>query len=322
MPRHHKKDSAPGGSQRQLRVGETVRHAIADILSQGSVHDPDLEGHIITVPEVRMSPDLKLATIYVMPLGGRDTEIVLAALERHKKFLRGEVARRVNLKFAPDVRFRVDERFDEAERIEKLLRTPAVQKDLAANSPDRKSDLMNVTTANSTIEPPISDLDEAGKNISSDSASGARTDPRAGKQPRQNNQPRRDKRDVHGWVVLDKPIGMTSTQAVAVVKRLFQAKRAGHAGTLDPLASGGLPIALGEATKTVPFVMDSRKRYRFTVAWGEERDTDDTEGRIVKASEIRPDVEAIQDLLPQFTGADRADPAAIFRHQDPGRAGL
>ena len=136
MPRHHTKDSAPGGSQRQLRVSEIVRHAIADILSQGSVHDPDLEGHIVTVPEVRMSPDLKLATVYVMPLGGRDTDVVLAALERNKKFLRGEVARRVNLKFAPDVRFRVDERFDEAERIEKLLRTPAVQRDLAANSPD------------------------------------------------------------------------------------------------------------------------------------------------------------------------------------------
>src|SRR5881275_787166 len=137
MPRHHqKKGSAPGGSQRQLRVGELVRHAVADILAQGSVHDPDLEGHIITVPEVRMSPDLKLATIYVMPLGGRDTETVIAALERNKKFLRGEVARRVNLKFAPDVRFRVDERFDEAERIEKLLRTPAVQKDLDHNSDD------------------------------------------------------------------------------------------------------------------------------------------------------------------------------------------
>ena len=131
MPRHHqKKSSAPGGSQRQLRVGEQVRHAIAEILAQGSVHDADLEGHIITVPEVRMSPDLKLATIYVMPLGGRDTELVIAALDRNKKFLRGEVARRVNLKFAPDIRFRVDERFDEAERIEKLLRTPAVQKDL------------------------------------------------------------------------------------------------------------------------------------------------------------------------------------------------
>lgn len=131
MPRHHqKKSSAPGGSQRQLRVGEQVRHAMAEILAQGNVHDADLEGHIITVPEVRMSPDLKLATVYVMPLGGRDTELVIAALERNKKFLRGEVARRVNLKFAPDFRFRVDERFDEAERIEKLLRTPAVQKDL------------------------------------------------------------------------------------------------------------------------------------------------------------------------------------------------
>ena len=126
--------AATGGSQRQLRVAETVRHAVAEILSHGSPHDPDLEGHIITVPEVRMSPDLKLATIYVMPLGGRDTEIVLAALERNKKSLRGEIARRVNLKFAPDIRFRVDERFDEAERIEKLLRTPAVQKDLNSDS--------------------------------------------------------------------------------------------------------------------------------------------------------------------------------------------
>ncbi len=135
MPRHHqKKNSAVGGSQRQLRVGEAVRHAIADVLAQGSAHDPDLEGHIVTVPEVRMSPDLKLATIYVMPLGGRDTEIVVAALDRNKKFLRGEVSRRVNLKFAPDLRFRVDDRFDEAERIEKLLRTPAVQRDLAADS--------------------------------------------------------------------------------------------------------------------------------------------------------------------------------------------
>ena len=136
MPRHHKKSSAAGGSQRQLRVGEIVRHAIAEILSHGSVHDPELEGHIISVPEVRMSPDLKLATIYVMPLGGRDTDKVITALERNKKFLRGEVARRVNLKFAPDVRFRADDRFDEAERIEKLLRTPAVQKDLAPDQQD------------------------------------------------------------------------------------------------------------------------------------------------------------------------------------------
>src|ERR1700710_3324697 len=98
MPRHHTKSSAPGGSPRQLRVGETVRPGVADILSQGNVHDPDLEGHIITVPEVRMSPDLKLATVYVMPLGGRDTAVVIAALERNKKVLRGDGARPVNLK--------------------------------------------------------------------------------------------------------------------------------------------------------------------------------------------------------------------------------
>ncbi|WP_439923819.1 tRNA pseudouridine(55) synthase TruB [Nitrobacter sp. JJSN] len=127
--------------------------------------------------------------------------------------------------------------------------------------------------------------------------------PQAGEgRKKQNNQPRRDRRDVHGWVVLDKPIGMTSTHAVAVVKRLFSAKRAGHAGTLDPLASGGLPIALGEATKTVPFVMDGRKRYRFTVQWGEERDTDDTEGRVTATSESRPDADAVRALLPRFTG--------------------
>src|SRR5215831_8811262 len=133
MSRPHQRTPASGGSQRQLRVGEAVRHAVADILLHGT-HDPDLEGHTITVPEVRMSPDLRLATIYVMPLGGRDTEIVIAALDRNKKFLRGEVARRINLKFAPDIRFRVDDRFDEAERIEKLLRTPAVQRDLAPDS--------------------------------------------------------------------------------------------------------------------------------------------------------------------------------------------
>jgi ribosome-binding factor A len=116
-----------------LRVGELVRHALAEILNRGDVHDPVLEGHLITVPEVRMTADLRLATIYVMPLGGRDVNEVIAALDRNKKFLRGEVARRVNLKFAPDIRFRVDERFDEAERIEKLLRTPAVQRDLDHN---------------------------------------------------------------------------------------------------------------------------------------------------------------------------------------------
>jgi ribosome-binding factor A len=126
----HRDSGTPGGSQRQLRVGELVRHAMADLLTRGDVHDPVIEGHLITVPEVRMTADLRLATIYIMPLAGRDAEQVLAAFERHKKFLRTEIAHRVNLKFAPDIRFRVDERFAEAERIDKLLRSPAVKRDL------------------------------------------------------------------------------------------------------------------------------------------------------------------------------------------------
>src|SRR5207253_8104839 len=105
----------------------------------GDVHDPGLAGHLVTGPEVRMSPDLKLATIFVMPLGGRDSAEVLAALERNKRYLRGIIARGVNLKFAPDIRFRLDDRFDEAERIEKLLRTPQVQRDLVPPS-DRESE--------------------------------------------------------------------------------------------------------------------------------------------------------------------------------------
>jgi len=124
------RDSGPNASQRQLRVGELVRHAVADMLARGDVHDPVIEGHLITVPEVRMTADLRLATIYFMPLAGRDADQVLAAFERHKKFLRAEIAHRINLKFAPDIRFRVDERFEEAERIDKLLRSPAVKRDL------------------------------------------------------------------------------------------------------------------------------------------------------------------------------------------------
>lgn len=121
---------------------------------------------------------------------------------------------------------------------------------------------------------------------------------------------RRPKRDVDGWVLLDKPVGMTSTQAVGAVKWLFQAKKAGHAGTLDPLASGCLPIALGEATKTVPFVMDGRKVYRFTVRWGIQTDTDDSEGKAVETSEGRPSREEILAALPAFRGEIEQVPPA------------
>ena len=115
-------------------------------------------------------------------------------------------------------------------------------------------------------------------------------------------EPRPKKREVNGWLVLDKGVGMTSTHAVAVVKRAFNAKKAGHAGTLDPLASGILPIALGEATKTVPFVMDGRKSYVFTVAWGVETDTDDAEGRPIQATHRFPERAEVEALLPRFTG--------------------
>ena len=110
------------------------------------------------------------------------------------------------------------------------------------------------------------------------------------------------KRDVNGWIILDKGVGMTSTHAVALVKRGLSAKKAGHAGTLDPLASGILPIALGEATKTVPFVMDGRKSYVFTVSWGAETTTDDSEGEVSERTDRLPDPAAIEALLPRFTG--------------------
>ncbi|MFA6205870.1 MAG: tRNA pseudouridine(55) synthase TruB [Methylocystis sp.] len=107
---------------------------------------------------------------------------------------------------------------------------------------------------------------------------------------------------VDGWLALDKPVGLTSTQAVSRLKRIYNAQKAGHAGTLDPLASGILPVAFGEATKTVPFVQDGEKAYRFTVRWGVETDTDDADGRGVRESAVRPERAAIEVLLPQFVG--------------------
>jgi ribosome-binding factor A len=126
---HHSHGAAP--SQRMLRVGELLRHALAQMLSRGDIADPVLEKHVVTVSRVKMSPDLKLATIYVMPLGGQDEPQVLAALDRHKRFLRGEVAHEVNLKFAPEIRFRIDDTFDNVSRIDALLDSEHVKRDLA-----------------------------------------------------------------------------------------------------------------------------------------------------------------------------------------------
>ena len=137
------------------------------------------------------------------------------------------------------------------------------------------------------------------------------------------NAPRRHRVDVHGWIVLDKPVGMTSTHAVAAVRRLFNAKKAGHAGTLDPLASGILPLAFGEATKTVPYVVDGEKAYSFTVKWGEETDTDDSEGRVTATSDTRPTRgRRSSPPCPRFTGVIEQVPPQLLRHQDRRRARL
>ena len=116
-----------------LRVAELVRHAMSELLSRGELNDPVLATHVVTVPRVQMSPDLKLATLYVMPLGGLDCTPVLAALDKHRRFLRGEIAQRLNLKFAPDIRFRVDTSFDNVAKIDALLNSDKVRADLSSS---------------------------------------------------------------------------------------------------------------------------------------------------------------------------------------------
>lgn len=137
MPR---KSGPKGPSQRMLRVGELVRHALADVLTRGEVMDPVLEKHVVTVPEVRMTPDLKLATAYVMPLGGKDSEKVLKALDLNRKQLRMLVVKRMALKSAPDLRFRIDDSFDRGAHIDGLLRSPEVARDLASGDEDSAED--------------------------------------------------------------------------------------------------------------------------------------------------------------------------------------
>ena len=128
-PRHE--GHAP--SQRQLRVGELIRHALADILQRGDVHDPALEGMVVTVPEVRVTPDLKLATVFLMPLGGKGADTVVGIFDRNKRFLRGEIAHRINLRYAPDLRFQLDTSFAEGDRGDALLRRPEVKRDLGGD---------------------------------------------------------------------------------------------------------------------------------------------------------------------------------------------
>jgi ribosome-binding factor A len=125
-----KKSKSGPPSQRQLRIGELIRHKLAEMLTRGEIHDDVIASHVITVPEVRLSPDLKLATAFVVTLGDVDLKEVLAALERNKRFIRAELAQAVNLKFAPDIRFRRDETFEEASRIDALLASAKVRQDI------------------------------------------------------------------------------------------------------------------------------------------------------------------------------------------------
>lgn len=129
-----------GPTQRMLRVGELVRHALSGVFARGEIEDPVLEGKVITVPEVRMTPDLKLANAYVMPLGGEGAAEVVEALNRHHRFIRGRVAPELDLKFAPDLRFFIDETFDEYGRIDALLRTERVQRDIAQGDDEPETD--------------------------------------------------------------------------------------------------------------------------------------------------------------------------------------
>ena len=204
--------SKSGPSQRMLRVGEQVRHALSEMLQRGEILDPLIETTVISVSEVRMSPDLKIATAFVSPLGAqgrrrggrqRSTSTPNSCAAASRLALR-------QMKYMPEFRFRLDTSYDNFAKINELLRSPEVARDLG-------------------------DEDDKERLIVA----------RRGK---------KKGRPVSGWLVLDKPVGMGSTDAVSKVKWLFQAEKAGHAGTLDPLASGMLPIALGEATKTVPYV--------------------------------------------------------------------
>ena len=138
MSRAHHNGGEP--SQRMLRVAELIRHSMAELLTRGAINDPVLDGHVVTVPRVKMSPDLKLASVYVMPLGGKAATEVIAALDRHKKYLRTEIAHRINLKFAPDIRFKIDDSFDNVAKIDALLNSDKVKQDLQPRSAEEPAE--------------------------------------------------------------------------------------------------------------------------------------------------------------------------------------
>lgn len=231
---------------RRLRVGETMRRILAELLSRGDLPHPDLRRLRISITEVRVSPDLRNASVFLMPLEGKKTDAALEALEETKGLLRRQLSMQMVLKRSPDLRFSIDPSFDAAKEVDRLLNLPQVARDLQLREE-------------------------------------ARTPP-------------------SGWLILDKPRGITSARAVARVKALTGAGKAGHAGTLDPNAEGVLPVALGEATKLVSLLSNASKSYRFELIWGEATATDDSEGEIVAQSPVRPKSEDIRAALNDFLG--------------------
>src|SRR6202453_541392 len=136
--RHDRRDMGP--TQRQLRVGEMLRHALAEVLRENDIRDPDLDGVSVTITQIKPSPDMRYATVYCEPLGGENAKPIIAALNRHKGFLRGEMGHRITMKFTPDLRFVEDESFAEAQKIETILKSPEVQRDLSASDEDEEED--------------------------------------------------------------------------------------------------------------------------------------------------------------------------------------
>jgi ribosome-binding factor A len=134
--RHTRRDMSHGPSQRQLRVGEALRHALAEVLSRNEIRDPDLDGVSVTITQIKPSPDMRYATVYCEPLGGENAKQIVAALNRHKGFLRGEMGHRITMKFTPELRFVEDESFAEAQKIENILKSERVSRDLAASDED------------------------------------------------------------------------------------------------------------------------------------------------------------------------------------------
>lgn len=247
--------ASTGASVRQLRVGETMRRILAEMLARGDLPHPDLRRLHITITEARVSPDLRNASIFLLPLGGAETQTALDALEQNRGFLRTQLAAQMHLKRAPALNFSLDPSFDAAKEVDRLLNLPQVARDLNAAAP-----------------------------VSVPSLSPS------------------------GWLILDKPQGMSSARAVARIKALSGAAKAGHCGTLDPAAEGVLPIALGEATKLVSFLADASKSYRFKVIWGAATESDDAESEVIARSDIRPKHEDIRTALQDFLGEQMQTP--------------